>query len=109
MISRRYTKQVTFYQTAQVADGYGGFTVSETLVATSWADIKSGNSKRLVDLGITDVANAIVLKLRYRNDIEYTAANMYVKYRGVKYIIQSAVMNIDFKDTEVELIAMRDV
>ena len=109
MKARKYTKRIQFYQTTNVADTYGGFTVSEALVATSWCNIKTvSNGQRLTDLGISDPSNSIILQLRQRNDIDYSALDMYVKYRGVKYIIQNAPTNTDFNDTEIEIVATRE-
>lgn len=108
MKSRAYTKQVKFYQTEAVADGYGGSTVSETLIATSWANIITPkNYDRLTALGITDPTNTIILKLRYRSDIDYNAVNQHILYRGLKYIIKNAPTNIDFMDVDIEIVATR--
>jgi len=107
--SREYSKRIKFYQTAAVADGYGGSTVSETLVATSWAKIETGNSRRLTDLGITDPINTIIIKTRYRNDIDYNAVNQYILYRNIKYIVQNAPTNENFMDVDIEIIATRDM
>ena len=110
MKARKYTKRIAFYQTVAVADTYGGSTVSETLVATSWANVQTNNSvQRLTDLGITDPVNTIVINTRHRNDIDYNAVNQYILYRGVKYIIQNAPVNIDFHDVDIEIIATRDM
>lgn len=113
MRARKYNKRVAFYQTTTVADGYGGFTVTDSLIATSWCEIKtvSNNSRysqRMTDLGITDPTSAIIIQLRHRNDIEYSAINQYVLYKGIKYIIQNAPTNIDFENVDVEIIAIRE-
>lgn len=110
MKARKYTKRIAFYQTVAVADTYGGSTVSETLVATSWANVKTNNNvQRLTDLGITDPVNTIVINTRDRNDIDYNAVNQYILYRGVKYIIQNATINVDFNDVDIEIIATREI
>lgn len=111
--SRKYTKRVEIWETTNVSDTFGGITVSEALLTTSWANVKtaSNNSrytKRLTDLGITDPTNAIIVTLRLRNDVLYNAITMYLKYAGVKYIIQNAPVNIDFVGHEVEIIATRE-
>lgn len=113
MISREYNKRIEIWQTAVVDDGYGGDTVSETLIASSWAKVSSASNNarsigRLTDLGITDPNNAIIVKLRHRNDLTYNAINQYLKYRGVKYIIQNDPTNIDFKDVDIEIIAVKE-
>lgn len=109
MKSREYNKRVQFWQTVAVADGYGGSTVSESLVATSWAKISTPKgSQRLTELGITDPINTLIINVRKRNDIYYNAVNQYILYRGVKYII-SAPINTDFMDTDIQIIAKREI
>jgi len=106
--ARDYTRRIDFYQTAAVADGYGGNTVSETLVATSWANIRTPkDSQRLMDLGVTDPTNTIIITLRHRNDIDFNAVNQFIKYRSVKYVITNAPINLGFGDVEIEIIATR--
>ena len=108
MKSRNYTKRIEFYQTAAVADGYGGNTVSETLVATSWANIRTPkDSQRLIDLGVTDPTDVIIITTRHRNDIDYNAINQFIKYRSVDYVVKNAPTNMGFMDVEVEIIATR--
>ena len=113
MRARKYNKRVSFYQTTTVPDGYGGFTVSDSLIATSWCEIKtvSNNSRfnqRITNLGITDPNNAIIIQLRHRNDIDYSAINQYVLYRNVKYVIQNAPVNIDLEGVDIEIIATKE-
>lgn len=113
MISREYNKRIEIWQTSNVDNGYGGETVSETLIASSWAKVSSASNNarsvgRLTDLGITDPNNAIIVNLRHRNDLTYNAINQYLKYRGVKYIIQNDPTNIDFNDVDIEIIAVKE-
>lgn len=114
MRSRKYTKVVEFWQVESVSDGYGGNTTpTETLVAKSWANVKTvSNNKQtiqnLTDIGINDPVNAIIINLRYRNDIVYNAINQYIKYQGVKYIVQNNPTNINLNSVEIQIIATRE-
>lgn len=109
MKARQYTKRIGFYQTVAVADGYGGSTVSETLVATSWAKIETAkSSQRLTELGITDPLNTLIITTRFRNDIDYNAINQFIKYRGVNYIMKGTV-NENFEDVDVQFIATKQM
>ena len=108
MKARNYTKRIGFYQTTAVADGYGGNTVSEALVATSWANIRTPkDSHRLTDLGVIDPTSTIIITLRHRNDIDYNAVDQFIKYRGLNYIVKNAPTNIGFMDVDIEIIATR--
>ena len=113
MKARKYNRRVQIWQTNVVHDGYGGYKVTEALKKTSWANIETvGNNSRYVtrlsELGINDPLNTIIVRLRYRNDITYNAINQFIKYRGAKYIIQNAPSNINFMDTEIEILATRE-
>lgn len=113
MKAREYNRVIEIWQTTDVADGYGGNTVTDILIARSWAKVSSvsNNSRyvgRLTDLGITDPSNAIIVKFRHRNDLTYNAINQYLKYRGLKYIIQNDPTNIDFMDVDIEIIATKE-
>lgn len=112
MRARFYNKVIEFWQTSNISDGYGGLTTTDIFIAKSWCNVKtaSNNSRyvsRLTDLGITDPTSAIIINLRYRSDIDYNAINQFIKYRGDKYVIQTTPTNIDFRNTEIELIATR--
>lgn len=112
MRSRKYTKIIEIYQTSRVSDGYGGYTVTDEIIARSWCNIRtvSNNSRysqRLTDLGITDPTSAIIVSLRHRNDLDYNAINQYLKHNGNKYIIQNAPTDINLEGVDVEIIATK--
>lgn len=112
MNARSLNKRVEFWQNTTVEDGYGGNTVSETLITKSWANVKtfkagSSQTRNVQDLGITDPNNAITVTLRKRNDINYNSINQFIKYRGVKYVIASSPVNEDFLDAYISFIAVR--
>lgn len=111
MKAREYTKRVEIWQTSIVSDGYGGSTISETLITSSWAKVETPSAKQvtlITELGITDPANTIIIKLRNRNDITYNAINQFIKYRGAKYVIQNAPVNVNFNDVDIHIIATRE-
>ena len=109
MRSRRYTKRIEIYETTNVADGYGGNTVSEALLGESWCELKTiKNPKRFVDLGINDILNTIVINVKHRNDLTYNGVNQYLKYNGNKYIIKG-ITNLNLKDNDIEIIATKEI
>jgi len=109
MIAREYTRRVEIWRTTVVADAYGGNTVTSAKIGTSWANVKTPKSyNKFMELGITDPMNTIIVKMRYRKDITYNAINIFLKYRDVKYIIQNTALNVDFNNTDIEIIATRE-
>ena len=109
MRSRKLSKRIEIWQTSNVSDGFGGNTVAETLIASSWAEIITlNNTNRSTDIGITSATNTIKVRLRKRNDITYNGINQYLKYRGFKYIIQNQPFNVGFKDEVIEILAVKE-
>jgi head-tail adaptor len=108
MSCRRKSKRVEIWQTSNVPNGFGGNSVSETLITSSWAEVITlNNTNRSTDIGITSATNTIKIKLRKRNDITYNSINQFIKYRGYKYIIQNQPFNVGFRDEEIEIIAVK--
>ena len=109
MRSRKLSKRIEIWQTSNVSDGFGGNTVAEILIASSWVEIITLNDvNRSTDIGITSSTNTIKVRLRKRNDITYNSINQYLKYRGFKYIIKNQPFNVDFRDDVIEIIAVKE-
>lgn len=111
MNTRSFNKRIGVYKTTVTADGYGGNTVTESYVGESWCDIRTvANSSRyvgrLTDLGINEPLDAIIINMRYRNDIDINYQTYYFVYNGYKYVIQ-ALTNIDFQNKFMEVIAIQ--
>jgi head-tail adaptor len=110
MSSRAFNKRVEIWQTSVVADSYGGNTVSDELIKTSWANLKTlkSNSNLITDLGLLDASNSIVITVRKRNDLTYDLQTMYIKYRNEKYIIKSYPANVNFEDNIIQFICTKE-
>ena len=109
MRSRKLSKRIEIWQTSNASDGFGGNTVVETLITSSWAEVTTlNNTNRSTDIGITSATNTIKIKLRKRNDITYNSINQFIKYRGYKYIIQNQPFNVGFRDEVIEILAVKE-
>jgi SPP1 family predicted phage head-tail adaptor len=109
MRSRKLSKRIEIWQTSNVSDGFGGNTIAETLITSSWAEVTTlNNTNRSTDIGITSATNTIKIKLRKRKDITYNSINQFIKYRGYKYIIQNQPFNVGFKDEVIEILAVKE-
>ena len=109
MRSRKLSKRIEIWQTSNVSDGFGGNTIAETLITSSWAEVITlNNTNRSTDIGITSATNTIKIKLRKRNDLTYNSINQFIKYRGCKYIIQNQPFNVGFKDEVIEILAVKE-
>ena len=109
MRSRKLSKRIEIWQTSNSPDGFGGNTVVETLITSSWAEVITlNNTNRSTDIGVTSATNTIKIKLRKRNDITYNGINQFIKYRGYKYIIQNQPFNVGFRDEVIEILAVKE-
>ena len=109
MRSRKLSKRIEIWQTSNVSDGFGGNTVAETLITSSWVEIITLNDvNRSTDIGITSATNTIKVRLRKRQDITYNSVNQYIKYRGSKYIIKNQPVNVGFRGDVIEIVAVKE-
>lgn len=113
MRSRKLSKRIEIWQTEDVADDYGGNTVKDYQITSSWAEVEtlsdtSKYTRNNNDFGVIDRHNSIIVKMRKRNDITYNSINQYIVYRGVKYMIQVQPTNVDFDENIIVLIATRE-
>lgn len=106
MRSRAFNKQIGIWQTAKVADGFGGFTVSEVLITTTWAKLTTQIGEEVSGLGLDYTKGTIIAVVRKRNDITYNSTTLFVKYRDKKYNIVSFPTNENFTDAFVTFIAV---
>lgn len=111
MRGRRLTKRFELWQTTSVSDGFGGAKISDELITSSWAEIKTANANskfRSTSDGITNATNQIVIKTRKRNDLTYNNLNQYIKYNNEKYIVQNQPYNVGFDNMYIEIIAIKE-
>ena len=113
MISRKYTKRIQVWGVTHVLNAFGGSEPVEVLLSKSWAQIKSGANNtrtlnKLTEIGIKDPVNTIIINVRHRNDLNYTATGNFIKYKGIRYDINNAPLIVDLENVDVQIIATRD-
>jgi len=109
MRARKYTKKIEVWQTTKVSDGFGGNGVTNELLASSWCEILTPDKlMRNTDFGVTGTANTIIARLRKRNDLPYNSVNQFFVYRGDKYLLQGAPINVGFEDREIQITLTRE-
>ena len=111
MRSRGFNKRIEIWQTAAVADGFGGRQVTSALLSSSWAKIKTldlNKSTLTSEFGVLDSSNSIEITMRKRNDLDYNTQTMFIMYRSEKYIIKSFPININFEDSYIRIICTKE-
>lgn len=110
MRSRGFNKRIEIWQNTSVDDGFGGYTDTTALLTTSWAKIESLSAKTsslMTEMGMLDASNSIVITTRKRDDLDWSVAKMFIRYRGNDYVIKSNPTNINFEDRLIKFIATK--
>ncbi len=112
MRSRRFTKRVQIWQAESEPDGFGGNTIKDELITSSWAELKvltnnRNASRNTTDFGISNTQLGVMVTLRKRNDINYNSINQYMMYNNEKYIISSFPTNVNFDNSLITFIAVK--
>ena len=103
MLARNYDKRITFYESIEADDGYGGFVVAENEVSKQWARLDTFNSTRYTDEGLQVNEPRLKVFLRYRKDLILKSNKHFFYYKGKKYVIE-VIVNHDLRDLDIELI-----
>jgi len=103
MLARNYDKRITFYESVETDDTFGGFFVTENEVSKQWARIDTFSSTRYTDEGLQINEPKLKLYLRYRKDLVLQANKHFFYYKNKKYVIE-VIVNHDLRDLDIELI-----
>ena len=111
MRARKYNKKIEIWQTTPVSDGFGGNTITSTLLSNAWCKIITNpkNTNRQTDFGETETFDRLAVQLRKNKNLVYNTQTMFFKYRGVDYNMVSEPVNIGFEDREIEIIIVRKI
>jgi head-tail adaptor len=110
--ARGFSKRVELWQVVEAADGFGGYTMTEQLITRTWASVRSLSGRAykdlLTDFGVNVANLAVTITLRFRNDLNYTNLNQFIKYNGDKYIILSFPEDKNFDHRFITFIAYKE-
>ena len=101
MKARKYDKLIQLWKTTEVEDGFGGYTVTDSLQSTFWANVQTKGARNLSDNGNVQNVNQIVFTIRNRYDIDLQ--DCYVKYQSKVYQIATTT-NQDLNNIEIEIV-----
>lgn len=104
MIARKYNKAISIWQSTEVSDGFGGYTVEDVLVYSFWAHIETKRAYRENENGQNDNFVQTILTVRNRYDVSISIKDNFIKYNGLVYNIDS-VMNLDLNNIDIEIYA----
>lgn len=110
MKARKYDSRIQVWEVGQrVSDGFGGWIIGDPVkITTTWSKlVTNGLGKKAYNLGLIEFNDPLLFLVRGRNDLPYNGRNLYLMYRGVKYIIKS-VRNDDLRDVDTEIFCIRE-
>lgn len=109
---RQLNKRIQIYQSSTASNGFAGNDKTFNLIGESWANIKTVNAQSQnainTEFGMLNATSSIIVTTRKRNDLTYNTRNMYIMYRGVKYIIKSFATNVNFEDRLIQFVCVRE-
>ena len=101
---KKYLDRIEVWLRGTVDDGAGGFDLDDTKLSDSWCNITTVRRDKLIDYGL-DVSNqAIEIRLRYRDDLDYFQESVFFKYKGKDWII-NAIDEINLDGRELSILA----
>lgn len=89
MLSRQYSRKIILKEATAVADGFGGFTTIETVLATAWAEVKQNSAFKDGNQGTNDLKNSYTFKIRNNPAFDGKLDNISIEYRGQMFGVSS--------------------
>lgn len=89
MLSRQYSRKIILKESTAVADGFGGFTTNETVLATVWAEVKQNSAFKDGNQGTNDLKNSYTFKIRNNPTFDGKLDNISIEYRGQQFGVSS--------------------
>lgn len=102
MKARNYNKSIAIWQTTNVNDGFGGSTVSTSLVRSVWAHVTTRNATRVNENGQNDNLQNTVFIIRNNYNFTLSVKDNFIKYNGKIYDIDGIVeVGLNTVDLEI--------
>ena len=103
-LARNYTTKIAVWNTVEVSDGYGGFTNSDVLIKSIWAEKRTtGAGYKFRDFGLNDFKNPIIFSVRGKNNLNISETH-FIIYKEKKFQIK-AIENVNFDGIELLIYA----
>ena len=108
MRARKFRKRIEIYQLTNVPDGFGGNTISESLLGESWCDITTVSGVDVTEFGINNTQLVVEITTRKRSDLNYNTINQLIKYKGENYTIISFPTDQDYEGSFIRFLAVKE-
>ena len=108
MGARKFNKRIEVWQTRSADDGYGGQTVADNIITTTWANLQTQEGQNIQDLGLDYTKGVLLVTVRKRDDFAYNSKLIYIKYNSEKYTIASFPTDENFTKAYITFIAVKE-
>lgn len=105
MLSREYNRRITVFLYASAPDGFGGSISAPEVYFDTWAKLVNPNSSRSTDLGLSDLFDSLVFRVRY-NEYLLDARQFGLSYNGQEYTI-NGITDVDQFHRELEIVCTK--
>ena len=104
MLARAYNIKIEIWKETESADGFGGYSNTETFVKKVWCDpISKGAGYKFRNYGLNKFKNPVIFAIRGKNNTTITEQN-FIVYKGKKYAIKGVDDN-NLEGLEFEIYA----
>lgn len=103
---RKYLHRAEVWQNQTTYDGAAGNINNPVQLGSSWCNITTVPTNKMVDYGLDIAKQGITIKTRYRDDLDYLQEGIFFKYKGYDWI-PVRLYDLDLLQEEITIIAMQ--
>jgi len=103
--ARRYSKRIQVWASVPTDDNYGGKTLTDGLVKTMWADVKTLDSSRSIENGLDVSRPSVEVYMRKDPGVDWANETLFLKINSIDYRI-SRIEEINLDGIEIRIIAV---
>ena len=106
-MKRKYLDRIEVWLRQPQDDGFGGNLSDDVKLTDSWCNIRTLRRDKLVSYGLDVSQQAIEIKLRYRDDLDYFREGIFFRYRCKNWGV-SAIEEKDLDGREIVILAVAE-
>jgi head-tail adaptor len=100
--ARKYNKYIEIVKSTNVADGFGGQTVSYDSYANMWANVTAKSASSTNENGITNNSVQTIFTIRQNPNVTISVKDCFIYYANHVYSIDS-VLNVNLDNVDIEI------
>ncbi len=105
---RKYIHKIEVWQNTAVSDGFSGNTNDPEQLGSSWCNITTIPTDKMLNYGLDIAQQAITIKTRWRDDMDYFDNAIFFIYKNIEWY-PTRIFNKDLINEEITIIASANV